>query len=150
MGDQLVFQRGKASTDIAGLHNGWQPMIPHAINCIEQDNDDHDGDKDGEGDGECGDGSDIKCHMCDPVNKVVTIDDDVIWDCSDDHCQFACIDDDVNIDLVVCVNKKWEFTGGEKKNGIFCGDKDKKKDKDKDNHNDNDDDDNDNDSDDND
>merc|ERR1711935_295382 len=70
-------------------------------------------------------GTNIKCHMCAPIEEVVAIDDEVIWDCSDDHCQFACIDQDVNIDLVICVNKK--------------KDKDKNKDKDKENDNDSDD-----------
>ena len=29
----------------------------------------------------------------------IEIDEDVIWACADDHCQFACIDGEVNIEI---------------------------------------------------
>ena len=33
------------------------------------------------------------------IEDEIQIDDDVIWACADDHCQFACIEGEVNVEI---------------------------------------------------
>ena len=66
--DKVVGQR--VFTGPVGIKPGWQPEIEHTIKCElkkdddQDDGEDHDDDQD---DGECGNGSDIGCHMCEPI-----------------------------------------------------------------------------------
>ena len=70
--DKIVGQR--VFTGPVGIKPGWQPIIEHKIKCEpkkeddQNDDDDHnDEDHDDDNDGECGNGSDIGCHMCEPI-----------------------------------------------------------------------------------
>jgi len=134
----------RITDDVApvGIQRGWQPRIHHSIACraTKHDNEDDDNDTDNDNDENDKEDGGID-DECGPIENQIEISVDVNYDCTDDHCAFACLEGQVNIAFVSCVANKWSLTNKEKKSGIFCRNqkkdkkkkkKDKKKDKNED------------------
>ena len=73
-----------------GLKAGWQPAIDSVIRCVEDDSKPDEDDSDNDDNEQCAD-----------IGTVLSIEDEVIIDCGEDHCMFVCRDvtKQVNLEL---------------------------------------------------
>merc|ERR1712176_477425 len=117
------------------VNHEWFPVIDEKIKCVEEkdlDNEDEDDDhKD-----------DHDHSVCDDITKTVSIDHEVHFECTVDHCLFRCkeVTEQVSVQQIVCFNSQWDIDETTRKHGVFCGDTDKDTDKDDDKDTDKDDD----------
>ena len=80
--------RPVGDTAPVGLRAGWQPDIDSIIKCVDKDQLDENKDNDDN-------------EPCADIGTVLSIEDDVIVDCGQDHCMFVCRDvtKQVNLEL---------------------------------------------------